>query len=215
MHAPYGRTRWVEYPTVSGVWALEDKYDASMVHPDWHGWLHYMHDIPGQLVSLEFSKPFKQHHRVNQTMLRPYYTTPAGITSKHHEEGAAPAYHMPPGAWGNPKPRGRLGPKYQAWDPDGGEKQPNLLRCALEAALALRPPSARMGRALAQARAAACVAQPRSLASAADRTSDPSQQLRRQHQDPRYAVRPSAAPRGFGAEGCASAGCVGWGVCVC
>lgn len=128
MHAPYGRTRWVEYPTVSGVWALEDKYDASMVHPDWHGWLHYMHDIPGQLVSLEFSKPFKQHHRVNQTMLRPYYTTPAGITSKHHEEGAAPAYHMPPGAWGNPKPRGRLGPKYQAWDPDGGEKQPNLLR---------------------------------------------------------------------------------------
>ena len=113
MNAPYGRTRWVEYPTVPGTWALEDKFDASMarptrvaplarprtavpppatnlgpadsgsltlaptsqgpptpaaaqVHPDWHGWLHYMHDAPGSKVSAEYSKPFKQHHRVNQ-----------------------------------------------------------------------------------------------------------------------------------------------------
>ena len=32
---------------VKGVWALEDKYDASQISPDWHGWIHYMHDKPG------------------------------------------------------------------------------------------------------------------------------------------------------------------------
>mmetsp|Transcript_13623 Transcript_13623/g.41456 ORF Transcript_13623/g.41456 Transcript_13623/m.41456 type:complete len:224 (-) Transcript_13623:372-1043(-) len=119
LNAPYGRTRWVEYPTVKGTWALEDKFDASMIHPDWHGWIHYMHDIPGDKVALQHSKPFKQHHRVNQTMLRPYYTTPAGFTSKHFEEGQPAAYHTPPGAMDNKKPRGRLGPKYSSWDPSG------------------------------------------------------------------------------------------------
>ena len=29
--APYGRTRWVEYPTPPGVWVIEMKYDGSMV----------------------------------------------------------------------------------------------------------------------------------------------------------------------------------------
>ena len=33
--APYGRTRWVEYPTPGGVWAIEQKYDGSMVSPEW------------------------------------------------------------------------------------------------------------------------------------------------------------------------------------
>mmetsp|Transcript_14349 Transcript_14349/g.42327 ORF Transcript_14349/g.42327 Transcript_14349/m.42327 type:complete len:224 (+) Transcript_14349:59-730(+) len=127
LNAPYGRTRWVEYPTVPGTWALEDKFDASMVHPDWHGWLHYMHDAPGSKVSAEYSKPFKQHHRVNQTMLRPCYTTPAGITSKHHEEGLPAAFHTPPGSIHIEKPRGKLGHKYQSWDPSG-EAKPSELR---------------------------------------------------------------------------------------
>jgi NADH:ubiquinone oxidoreductase subunit len=102
---------------VPGTWALEDKFDASMVHPDWHGWIHYMHDIPGDRVSRDFSKPFKQHHRINQTMLRPYYTTPANTTSKHFVEGQPPAHHTPPGALDNKRPRGRLGPKFQPWRP--------------------------------------------------------------------------------------------------
>ena len=29
--SPYGRTRWVEYPTPKGIWAIEQNYDASMV----------------------------------------------------------------------------------------------------------------------------------------------------------------------------------------
>lgn len=125
-NAPYGRTRWVEYPTVPGVWALEDKYDASMVAPDWHGWLHYSHDTPGNIVSQIHSKPFKQQHRVNQTMLRPEYTTPPGITSKEFDEGLPAAFHKPPGAMGQDKPRGKLGPKYQPWDPSGKNAAPQL-----------------------------------------------------------------------------------------
>jgi hypothetical protein len=30
-NAPYGRTRWVEFPTPGGVWCIENQYDASMV----------------------------------------------------------------------------------------------------------------------------------------------------------------------------------------
>ena len=34
-NAPYGRTRWVEYPTPKGIWAIEQNYDASMVRNKW------------------------------------------------------------------------------------------------------------------------------------------------------------------------------------
>jgi len=127
LNAAYGRTRWVEYPVVRGTWAIDDKYDASMVHPDWHGWVHYTHDVPGNKVSADFSKCFKQHHRVNQTMLRPEYTTPVNFTSKDFSEGLPPAFHTPPGAVNCTKPRGRLGPKYQPWSPTG-EAPKNELR---------------------------------------------------------------------------------------
>ena len=43
----------MEYPTVPGVWAIEDKFDASMISPDWHGWMHYMHDHKGSSISDE------------------------------------------------------------------------------------------------------------------------------------------------------------------
>lgn len=100
--APYGRTRWVEYPTPSGVWAIEDKYDASMISPEWHGWIHYMHDKPGYTTIPAHDKPFTQPHAINQTMLRPEY-------------GYENATHKPPGSYRQDKPRGRVGPKYQAW----------------------------------------------------------------------------------------------------
>eukprot|EP00965_Chrysotila_dentata_P124532 4115494-Pleurochrysis_carterae.AAC.2 len=53
------------------------------VSPDWHGWLHYMHDKPGNHVSKEFAKPFSMKHSINQTMLRPEYTTPEGCARTH------------------------------------------------------------------------------------------------------------------------------------
>lgn len=109
-NAPYGRTRWVEYPTPKGVWAIEQSYDASMVSPEWHGWLHYTHDKPGSQMVEEFEKPFKMPHRVNQTMLRPEFTLP-GNEEYRSESG----FHQPPGSMGVRVERGRVGPKYESW----------------------------------------------------------------------------------------------------
>lgn len=46
-----GRHRWVEY-------ASKDRYNASQVPPEWHGWLHYITDHTGDEVSL-WPYPFK------------------------------------------------------------------------------------------------------------------------------------------------------------
>lgn len=116
------------FPTPRGTWAIDDKYDGSMISPDWHGWIHYMHDRPGPSVVAEFAKPSRMQHRVNQTMERKYYTTPEGTTSKHFTEGLPEAYHKPPGMWGNSIQRGRLGPKYQAWDPSASAGGASALR---------------------------------------------------------------------------------------
>jgi len=113
--APYGRSRWCEMPTPSGVWAIEDKYDGSQIPPEWHGWMTYMHDIPGQSVNAKFAKPFREPWRINQTFLRkPFYPD------------EPEAYHKPPGQWGNTVARGRIGPKYQAWDPNGSNEPAKL-----------------------------------------------------------------------------------------
>ena len=117
LNAPSGHHRYVEYPVVKGVWALEDKYDASQISPDWHGWIHYMHDKPGSRVKAEFAKPFAQPHTINQTMMRTCYTTPEGITSKNNSEGLPDGFHQPPGALRARVKRGRIGPKYQVIQP--------------------------------------------------------------------------------------------------
>merc|ERR1712086_359360 len=101
-NAPYGRTRWVEFPTPAGVWAIEMKYDGSMVSPEWHGWLHYTHDKTGPQMVAEFEKPFVQPHKINQSMLRPEFDQPT-------------AFHQPPGQMGQLTPRGRVGSKYESW----------------------------------------------------------------------------------------------------
>lgn len=169
--APYGRTRWVEYPTPPGVWAIELKYDGSMVRtharrprvfssrtclplrarrtpqpspprsphprrtraatrvpldgqvsPEWHGWLHYMHDKPGPQLVAEFEKPFKQAHTINQTMLRPEFSREGLDTPQPL------AIHEPPGTRGISLPRGRIGPKYEAWSgsPTSAATDPEL-----------------------------------------------------------------------------------------
>lgn len=40
-----GRHRWVEY-------ASKNRYNASQVPPEWHGWLHHITDRTGDEVSL-------------------------------------------------------------------------------------------------------------------------------------------------------------------
>ena len=116
--APYGRTRWCEMPTPSGVWAIEDKYDGSMIPPEWHGWMIYAHDIPGNQVNARFAQPFREPWRMNQSFLRKQFG---------HEE----AFHKPPGQWGKVNvARGRIGPKYASWDPNGdaASAEPATLR---------------------------------------------------------------------------------------
>jgi len=64
--ATNGRTkRWVIY---SGV------PEASMVPPEWHGWLHHTLDAP--LTEGQYSKPWQQPHQPNQTATAQAYRPP-------------------------------------------------------------------------------------------------------------------------------------------
>ena len=118
---------------------------ALQVSPDWHGWLHYMHDIKGDQTQARFGKPFKMQHRVNPTFLRPCAPPPgcrlrAVVITRLRLPTPRPLIagfgiidgdetHKPPGAatQRQPKQRGRLGPKYESWDPNG-ESAPSLQR---------------------------------------------------------------------------------------
>lgn len=79
------------------------------VSPEWHGWLHYMHDKTGSQMVNEFEKPFKQAHTINQTFLRPEFSRD-GI-----DPPQPPEFHQPPGSHGIRIARGRVGPKYESW----------------------------------------------------------------------------------------------------
>ena len=89
------------------------------IPPEWHGWMTYMHDIPGSTVNAKYAQPFRKPWRENQTFLRKefYPDEPAG-------------FHKPPGQWGVRTPeqpaRGRIGPKYAAWDPNGSNEPAEL-----------------------------------------------------------------------------------------
>jgi len=37
INQPYGQHRWIEYADIHN-------YDASMIQPEWHGWMHHMFD---------------------------------------------------------------------------------------------------------------------------------------------------------------------------
>ena len=89
------------------------------VSPEWHGWLHYMHDKPGPQLAAEFEKPFKQEHKINQTMLRPEFSR-EGL-----DPPQAPEFHEPPGTRNARVTRGRIGPKYESWS-GAGPANPEL-----------------------------------------------------------------------------------------
>ena len=75
-----------------------------------------MHDMPGQNVNAKYAKAFRTPWVMNQSMQR-----------KHFLPDEPEAYHKPPGQWGNTVARGRIGPKYQSWDPNGSN-EPHMLR---------------------------------------------------------------------------------------
>jgi len=124
-NAPYGRTRWVEYPIPAGTWAIEQCYDGSMVSPEWHGWLHYTHDKTGPVMVAEYEKPFKMAHKINQSMQRPEFTEEFDFRvpqTKIDNSG----FHQPPGSIGQRIARGRVGPKYESWSESPQSANPAL-----------------------------------------------------------------------------------------
>eukprot|EP00595_Chromulina_sp_UTEXLB2642_P000034 CAMPEP_0196761828 /NCGR_PEP_ID=MMETSP1095-20130614/1123_1 /TAXON_ID=96789 ORGANISM="Chromulina nebulosa, Strain UTEXLB2642" /NCGR_SAMPLE_ID=MMETSP1095 /ASSEMBLY_ACC=CAM_ASM_000446 /LENGTH=157 /DNA_ID=CAMNT_0042111823 /DNA_START=105 /DNA_END=578 /DNA_ORIENTATION=+ len=42
LSAPFNQHRWIEYADIHD-------FDASMIQPEWHGWMHHMYDeVPGE-----------------------------------------------------------------------------------------------------------------------------------------------------------------------
>ncbi|KAL7611210.1 probable NADH dehydrogenase [ubiquinone] 1 alpha subcomplex subunit 12 [Lactuca sativa] len=54
----YGRHRWVEY-------ASKDRYNASQVPPEWHGWLHFITDHTGDELLMLKPKRYGLDHKEN------------------------------------------------------------------------------------------------------------------------------------------------------
>ncbi|KAL7230238.1 hypothetical protein ACSBR2_008695 [Camellia fascicularis] len=54
----YGRHRWVEY-------ALKDRYNASQVPAEWHGWLHFITDHTGDELLMLKPKRYGVEHKEN------------------------------------------------------------------------------------------------------------------------------------------------------
>lgn len=81
-----------------------------------------MHDKTGAQLSSEFEKPFKQAHKINQSMLRPEFSR-EGLDAPQ-----APEFHEPPGTRNIRTARGRVGPKYESWSGCACSHRGRLLR---------------------------------------------------------------------------------------
>ncbi|XP_076957992.1 putative NADH dehydrogenase [ubiquinone] 1 alpha subcomplex subunit 12 [Bidens hawaiensis] len=86
----YGRHRWVEY-------ASKDRYNASQVPPELHGWLHFITDHTGDELLMLKPKRYGLDHKENFS-----------------GEGDAYIYHSK-GHTLNPGQRDRT--RYQSWQP--------------------------------------------------------------------------------------------------
>ncbi|KAF8062791.1 NADH dehydrogenase [ubiquinone] 1 alpha subcomplex subunit 12 [Scenedesmus sp. PABB004] len=84
----YNRKRWVVYSDLTN-------YNASVVPPEWHGWLNYINDFAPT------AHDFK----------RPVYAIEAGVTKT-----GTPAAYQPKGSWTNAHGK-RNWLKYEAWAP--------------------------------------------------------------------------------------------------
>lgn len=86
---PHGKPRrWVIY---------QDHSEASLVPPEWHGWLHYTHDTPPN--EMEYTpRPWQKPHRPNMT--------------------GTPEAYRPDGSILTPADRPPATGDYQAWKPD-------------------------------------------------------------------------------------------------
>jgi NADH:ubiquinone oxidoreductase subunit len=110
---------------------------VAQISPEWHGWLHYVHDKTGPQLAAEFEKPFKQPHKLNQAMLRP------GYAREGLDEPVALGVHQPPGSYALRVTRGRVGPKYEAWSGSPTLANPEVRNCVCCALVLTAPHSLR------------------------------------------------------------------------
>ncbi|XVE59739.1 hypothetical protein DITRI_Ditri05aG0070400 [Diplodiscus trichospermus] len=89
-----GRHRWVEY-------AKKDRYDASQVPPEWHGWLHFITDHTGDDLLMLKPKRYGVEHKENLSS--------KGSEFIYHSKGHA----LNPGQ--------RDWTRYQSWQPTKAE----------------------------------------------------------------------------------------------
>ena len=82
-----GKRRWVVY---------RDQSEASLVPPEWHGWLHYTVDVPPTEERYQ-PRPWQKPHRPNLT----------GTPGAHRPTGSTLAQGRRPKATGD----------YKAWSP--------------------------------------------------------------------------------------------------
>ena len=60
---PFGQHRWIEYSNIHN-------YDASMIPPEWHGWMHHVYDeVPSDYKTPEFYKTTSVSHAIYNSHL--------------------------------------------------------------------------------------------------------------------------------------------------
>jgi len=64
----YGQNRWIEY--------VSREYDATQVPPEWHSWLHYSNELPGEQVQRSFQPQYSRNHIGNRTATEDAYFPP-------------------------------------------------------------------------------------------------------------------------------------------
>jgi len=86
---PLGKARrWVIYRDIA---------EASLVPPEWHGWLHYTVDTPPEKTDYQ-ARPWERAHRPNMT--------------------GTPEAYRPPGSILTPESRPKATGDYDAWTPE-------------------------------------------------------------------------------------------------
>jgi NADH:ubiquinone oxidoreductase subunit len=106
LELPYGQHRWIEYADIHNP-------DATMIQPEWHGWMHHMFDETPDEVNMKFSPlPSAEHAdtvfdnhvgKTNKFDVPPSHDTSQyrqrgyKVGSLHTDAGEADNYYLQPG----------------------------------------------------------------------------------------------------------------------
>eukprot|EP00300_Choanocystis_sp_HF-7_P036121 c5128_g1_i1.p1 GENE.c5128_g1_i1~~c5128_g1_i1.p1 ORF type:complete len:185 (+),score=30.09 c5128_g1_i1:30-557(+) len=104
VYYPFGRDRWVE-PSESAT-----SFDASIVPPEWHRWLHHMADDT-PLENPPVMPKFRVEHEQNKTGTQEAYMGPLYLLTKHRNVTDVKPHHTESGGL-------EYKPTQQGWDPN-------------------------------------------------------------------------------------------------